>query len=199
MNHRLITIALVVGHEPGKPGASGRYLDAFGREREVNEYAFNTVVSREVRNMLYSEAGLQVIDIRRQAAGGYGKLPGAVNETMADFALELHFNAATPTATGTETLYWHRSARGKQFAAIVQRHMLVALQLRDRGIKPIDEDGRGGWFLGRTSMPAVIAEPFFGSNPQEMGHAMLHTETLAAAYAAAIREIAGEIRKGRQA
>ena len=122
-----------------------------------------------------------------------------MNETGAHFAMEMHFNAFNATATGTETLHWHRSARGKHFASIVQRHMLIALKLKDRGVKPIAEDGRGGWFLGRTAMPAVIAEPFFGSNPIEMGHAMRNTEQLAAAYAAAIREIAAEIRKGGQA
>lgn len=193
-----IIIALVVGHEPAKPGATGRWLDDHFREKMINEYSYNVLVSRLTRDMLDSAPDLKVLDIRRQKAGGYGKLPAAVNATGAHFALELHFNAFNETATGTETLHWHRSARGKHFAGIVQRHMLIALGLRDRGLKAIDEDGRGGWFLGKTRMPAVITEPFFGSNPKEMEHAMRHTDKLAAAYAAAIREIAGEIRKGGQ-
>lgn len=191
-----IRIALVVGHEPEKPGAEGRYLDDSFAEHKVNEYAFNTVISRQVRDMLYSAADLQIIDIRRHIAGGYSKLPGAVNATKAHFALELHFNAFGPTSTGTETLYWHRSQRGRAYAGVLQRHLLIALGLRDRGLKPIDEDGRGGYFLKNTAMPALIAEPFFASNPQEMQHAMDNLGKLAAGYAAAIREIAGLIREG---
>lgn len=196
---RVVTIALVVGHEPSKPGASGFYVDSSGQRRPIDEYVFNSVLSRKIRDMLYSATELQVVDLRRHLSGGYAKLPAAVNATGAEFALELHFNAFDETSTGTETLHWHRSARGKAYAGIVQQHLLIALGLRDRGLKPTTEDGRGGYFLQRTAMPAVIAEPFFGSNPAEMQRAWEKMDKLAAGYAAAIREIAAQIRKGGEA
>lgn len=47
--------------------------------------------------------------------------------------LSLHCNAATGTATGTETYY--RDSRDKAFAELVQTAALKALDLRDRGLK----------------------------------------------------------------
>jgi N-acetylmuramoyl-L-alanine amidase len=123
-----------------------------------------------------------------------------VNGLKVDFALELHFNAAeNPQAHGCEMLFWHRSEKSRLFASALQGAVVTALQTRDRGIKPIVQGGRGAPFLNRTTMPAVIAEPFFGSNFMEMQNAMDNVDRLAAAYAAGLKQIAAMIRKGRNA
>lgn len=81
-----------------------------------------------------------------------------------DLALEVHFNAATPTARGSETLYAPGSPRSRVVAEQVQATLAYHFQ-PDRGTKP-------GWyqadpakgplaFLARTICAAVIIEPDF--------------------------------------
>jgi hypothetical protein len=81
-----------------------------------------------------------------------------------DLAVEIHFNAATPTARGSETLHAPGSVRGAVLAADVQA-VLARFFLPSRGIKP-------GWFqanpakgplafLAQTRCAALILEPEF--------------------------------------
>ncbi len=81
-----------------------------------------------------------------------------------DLALEVHFNAATPTARGSETLFAPGSPRSQVVAAQVQAAIAHHFQ-PDRGTKP-------GWFqadpakgplafLARTRCMALIIEPDF--------------------------------------
>lgn len=81
-----------------------------------------------------------------------------------DILVEVHFNAATPTARGCETLYAPGSTKGRELATDLQ---LVLSQFfkPDRGIKE-------GWYqqdpnkgplalLARTRCTSVIIEPEF--------------------------------------
>lgn len=81
-----------------------------------------------------------------------------------NLALEVHFNAATPTARGSETLY----APGSQYSAAVARDVqdvLAQFFQPSRGVKPgwFQADPKKGplAFLAQTSCPAVILEPEF--------------------------------------
>ncbi|EGU35072.1 N-acetylmuramoyl-L-alanine amidase, partial [Vibrio scophthalmi] len=67
-------------------------------------------------------------------------------------------------AHGTETLYYHTSKKGKALAGAVQKHIVKALGLRDRGIKSRQAEDRGGYLLRYTQAPCVIVEPGFLSN-----------------------------------
>lgn len=192
-----VTIALAIGHEPAKAGAVGEVKDREGKLVKVSEYAFNVIVSGKVRAMLAAEPAVHVLDFRRHLVGGYSKLPKAINAAGAEFAVELHFNAAdNAAASGCEMLYWHTSQRSKVFAGVLQTRVRLALGNRDRALKPIDATGRGAPFLRGTNCPAVIAEPFFGSNTADMRNAMDKIDDLAAAYADGILEIARMIKEG---
>jgi N-acetylmuramoyl-L-alanine amidase len=85
-------------------------------------------------------------------------------KAKANLFVSLHFNAAKDIyAHGTETLYFPDSWGGKELAEAVQRNLVATLKLRDRGIKP-----RPNLYeLRKTSMPAVIVETAFISNPGE--------------------------------
>lgn len=196
----VVSMALVVGHEPKAQGAAGRVTGTDGKEMTVSEYPYNVLVSAKVRALLAGERGLVVHDVRRHICGGYSGMIGFVNGLKVDFALELHFNAAeNPQANGCEMLFWHTSERSRAFAGVMQAAVRGRWLLADRGIKPIITGGRGAPFLSRTKMPAVIAEPFFGSNRKEMQDAMDRVDTLAAGYADGLRTIAEMIRHGRKA
>lgn len=185
-----VKVALVVGHEPGAPGADGMFMDGVHRI-ECNEYAYNVGLAGMVKQALAGNDMVEIVDVRRHLVGGYSKLPAWINARQFDVAIELHYNsAASSSAGGTEMLYWHTSVRSKLFAAIIQGRVLGALKLKDRGTKAITAKDRGAPFLRGTACPAVICEPFFGSNADEMRIAWHGTDKLAAAYVLGILDIA---------
>ena len=79
-----------------------------------------------------------------------------------DVVISLHINASdNPAANGTEVLYFPSSTRGKKLAQCVQTALVNALGTKDRKIKPRANLG----ILSDTSMPAILVEPEFISNP----------------------------------
>lgn len=195
-----VAIALVVGHDPKESGEEGQYKDATGKTLLISEYTYNVIVSGAIRRRLAADDKIVIHDVRRHLAGGYKGMIRHVNSLNADFALELHFNGVdgNPVAGGTEMLHWHTSTVSPRYAEVLQHHHLDKLGLRNRGLKPIRPGGRGALFLRATNCWAVIAEPFFGSNPREMQKAMDNLDLVVEAYVGAICEIAAMIRKGRQ-
>ncbi|MDR1305538.1 MAG: N-acetylmuramoyl-L-alanine amidase [Verrucomicrobiales bacterium] len=174
------TIALIIGHEPNAQGA----VDVSG----VSEYVYNKALVEKIARRLDHAKPLVVY-----REHGYARLPDDVNATGADLAVECHFNAADGRASGTEVLYWHKSARGQAAAALLQKHLVAALGLPDRGPKPRTAADRGGPLLRGTAMPCLIAEPFFGDNPLDWRRAVVREQELINAYAAAIHEICGQV------
>ena len=102
-------------------------------------------------------------------------------------AIELHFNAATPKATGHEWLYWHTSEKGRLFARALRDSFEDCFpQLRSRGIKAKQKGSRGAGFLRLTHCQATIAEPFFGSNNEDWELALKNMEGIATSIAGGI-------------
>ena len=116
-----------------------------------------------------------------------------INDTEADFAINLHCNAFNREASGTEVLYYHKSKTGEKIAKILQSSSVDALGINDRGIKPETAEDRGGFLLRYTSMPCLIAEPFFIDNYDDLAIAGSKRDDLVQAYADAIVEIANLI------
>ena len=175
-------VCLVVGHEPTKPGASN--TDG------VTEFAWNTRLVDYVASYL---AGAGKVSVRRlwRADVGYTRLPDAINKTDALLTVEYHFNSSDdPAANGTEMLHWPTSAKGKVLAGILLDAAVRALGTRDRGMKATGTGARGGYLLGHTRMPCVIAESYFGSNEADTRKANASFEGLALAYARAIERAA---------
>ena len=98
-------------------------------------------------------------------------------------AIELHFNSAGASAHGSEMLHWHRSSKGKELAECLQESVVNEFKTRDRGVKPRVKQERGSKFLRVTPCPAVIAEPFFGSNEDEWNQFKLNHDSLGATLA----------------
>jgi N-acetylmuramoyl-L-alanine amidase len=117
-------------------------------------------------------------------------LPDEINKLHPDFCISLHCNGSnTPTATGTEVLYYCKSQVGKQIASILLTHLVAALGLPNRGIKPMTIGDRGYYLLSNVDA-CVIAEPFFITCDRDALIAVSNLKSLAKAYAAAIDEIA---------
>lgn len=91
-----------------------------------------------------------------------------------DLALELHFNASdNKNANGTEVLCHHASVDGREYAQLfaenISNDMGTNLRLADngKGVVYRNRNQRGWHFLNLTPCPALILEPFFGSNVED--------------------------------
>lgn len=185
------TVALCVGHS--RRQASGcPEGGAVTHDGQVNEWTYNHKLAQLIATELHDEHGIHAYILN-----DYGERPysAAIAWLAAELralgnirlAVELHFNAATPAATGHEWLYWHSSHKGKLLATHLHLAMCRNVPgIKARGVKPRTSSDRGSEFLRRTHCPAVIAEPFFGSHPNDWRIARAHQSIIAKAIAAGI-------------
>lgn len=184
-------IAICIGHS--RSGDSGAVSVG-----NVTEHTFNTALGNRVADLL-SDIGQPVEVISGYEGTSYSRaqqwLGNLLKEKGAILAIELHFNAAdSPKAQGFEYLYHENSLRGQYLASgILAAHRSRFVGTVCRGIQPIMPGGRGFEFLRRTPCPAVICEPFFGSNQTEwdLYSTDYGQKTLAEAYAAGIKSFLG--------
>lgn len=159
-------IALLPGHATAKEGSAvcaGKYK-GWGEHKLALSYL--PALAAELERL-----GYEVVITSRESAGGTSPSYSAIaaNATGADIALEWHFNAATPTASGCEVMYWGKSATGRAFASQLSASLADILQVRNRGALAVPTpDNRGTEAFRRSRMPFFMIEPCFaGSNPDE--------------------------------
>jgi N-acetylmuramoyl-L-alanine amidase len=174
-------VAICVGHSrAGDNGAA----NVFG----VYEWHFNKPLADRVAELIRDSGHLASV-VGHYNGNSYGSAmtdaAKQVKMLCADATLELHFNAAGSTsATGFEFLCWHSSKRSGDLATSMQKAFQKAFpDQRNRGVKLNTPADRGSGFLQKTHCPAVICEPFFGSNPHDTAFFNTHREELACAYA----------------
>lgn len=142
-------LVINIGHGGKDPGAVNKELG-------ITENQFNRQLGVAIKQLWP-----YYVRLIEQDDAGLNQLVRDINTMEPDLVVSLHCNAAeAKTATGTETLYWNTSAKGKQLAECVQARMVKALGLADRGVKPRDNLA----ILRGTKCPAIIVEPFFISN-----------------------------------
>lgn len=169
-----MTIAIIVGH---KETAKGAHNPDFN----ISEFDFNKQLARDIVN----ECKEDIIIVYRNT---YKSLPGDVNAKNPDFIISLHCNAFNRKATGTETLYYYKSSKGKKLADIFQKKIVDALGLADRGVKSKTAEDRGGYLLRYTNAPCLICEPFFIDCLTDFETARYRYKELVEAYARGIEE-----------
>lgn len=88
-----------------------------------------------------------------------------------DLAIEIHVNAISkPSIKGCEVEYYEGSERGERLAFHIQNSLMAHLGLRD-----CKNDGRDDLgFLEKTKCTAVIPEPFFLSNEENVQRFLLN-------------------------
>jgi N-acetylmuramoyl-L-alanine amidase len=172
--------ALVIGHKKSSPGASNK-------SSGLAEFIFNDKLAIDI------EEEISGVEVQRVYRRTYNSLPGDINELDPDFIVSLHCNAFDGSASVTEVLYYHRSTKGKLIAGILNEHLVEALGLKNRGIKPKTAEDRGGYLLKNTVAPCVIAEPFFIDNNEDLKTVTDKRNLLVKAYANGIEAIAKSI------
>lgn len=171
--------ALVIGHKKSSPGA-------VNQASEQTEFAFNDSLAIDIEKAV---TGVCVQRIYRRT---YASLPDDINAWKPDFIISLHCNAFNEQVSGTEVLYYHKSNSGREIAQVLIGHLVKALEIKNRGIKPKSSEDRGGYLLKNTNAPCVIAEPFFIDNDNDLKTALQKRGQLVAAYAKAIEEVGNE-------
>lgn len=175
-------VAIVIGHSICDQGA-------INQASGLTEYAYNETIAHLLSEQM-AEMGIRANVVERRT---YEGLPGLINSLGADLCVELHCNAYNQQASGTEMLYFYASSKGRQAAQMLQTHVVNALGLPDRGLKPTDPDERGGYLLLNTNMPCVICEPFFIDNDRDVAHVTEKRGALVRAYADAIDQYRREV------
>ena len=153
-------LAICVGHSRHND------MGAVACDGKTDEWTYNMQVAYEMQAAL-AEAGVESIVVDQYVGRGYTEamynLSAELKELKVESAIELHFNSAHPNARGSEMLHLDTSRKGKRLAQCLQEAVMDEFQTADRGTKG-RAAGRGVQFLEKTHCPAVIAEPFFGSN-----------------------------------
>lgn len=181
-------IALCIGHS--RKGDAGAVSTT---DPVMNEWRYNSSLAELVKEELDSAgATVEIFDdykyISYSAAMNY--IADEVERWQADVALELHFNSAHPTARGFEYLHWYKSRAGRILAkCFVDAQADEFTWQKNRGAKARRPGTRGSQFLRKTHCPALILEPFFGSNKNEWAYfsQIEYQLDLAHCYAQALR------------
>ena len=85
------------------------------------------------------------------------------NAAGARLFVSIHENALSATTEGTETFHFYYANPGaRTLAQLVHQEVVTALGLPDRGVKMA-----GFYVLKHTTMPAILVEGAFLSNPNE--------------------------------
>lgn len=146
-------IVIDAGHGKQDPGAIG----PTGKK----EKDFNLTMAIKLDEILKGNPNLQVSLTRRTDV--FLELKERVsiaNKQPADLFISIHANAASPSASGTETFY--NRTTSAPLAGVIQRHMQAATGFKDRGAR------YGNFAVIRdTKMDAVLLEVGFISNTEE--------------------------------
>lgn len=167
-------IAIVVGHNHKAQGAV-RVTD------QRTEFDWNGDLAKLIQ--LHDPNNIKIF--YRTPQGGYSaEIDRVYKETDAwgaSCTIELHFNgSADPRAKGCLTLT-SGTVASRRLAQAVHNQTLRVLKNEDDGIQIRQRHDRGGRSLWQGKAPAIMTEPYFGSNAQECVLADQYKDELAEA------------------
>ena len=192
-------IIIDIGHG-GTKITSGRKITDYGAVNAstgLTEYMWNKdyVERYIIPEFIKNNIKYQVVPRKVGVTGLVNDLNKAADKE--DIILSFHLNSSgSSTSTGTETLYWHTSMKGKRLSTIIQEKLTSVLELRDRGIKirrkPVDkedEKNQRGWTMFRdTKVPFIMMESFFLNNDKDLQRGNLKRAEMAKAVTEAVIE-----------
>lgn len=152
-------IAVVVGHHANDGGAYSEFL-------RTSEFNFYSTVVKKLKDVevFFHNPNIKSYTTRIKDTAT------RLNAGKFDLVIECHFNAASEAANGCETLYYFNSKKGKEYAQkfsdIVNKK--TEIKLRNGGLKAlVNSNDRGFASVYYPSAPAILIEPFFGSNQND--------------------------------
>lgn len=166
--NKSVTIVVDAGHggiDPGKVGINSalekdiNLAIALKLERNLKANGINVVMTRTDDNGLYSEneSNKKVRDMKKRLT--------IIEEAEPELAVSIHQNSyPDPSVSGVQVFYYKDSVKSKAAAEIMQAQLVKSL-------KPVKErvakDNSSYYLLKKTSVPIIIVECAFMSNPEE--------------------------------
>ena len=148
-------VVLDAGHGGADPGAVG---SGGTNEKDVVlpiTLKVGTILKNHGVNVVYTRQTDKKLELAERTK--------IANNAKADLFVSIHANGATDkTAKGQETYAYRKGTTAYKLAESIQKEMVAASGLRNRGAKTASY-----YVLVHTTMPAVIAETAFISNPDE--------------------------------
>lgn len=140
------------GTDPGAVGPTGL------QEKDAN-WQIAVITAGEL-----AKRGIKIVFTRNgDEQVSLDKRVQIANNIKADYFVSIHANSANnPKATGTETFAYAPGVEGDRLAHSIQRSLVQAIGLADRGVKYDTLK-----VTRATNMPAVLVEVAFISNPDE--------------------------------
>jgi len=183
------TIIIDIGHGGKDPGSIGNE----DLPDEIYEKDVNLAIGLKLK-VLLEQAGAKFLFTRETDT--YMSLydrPAFANDNGGDIFVSIHNNSSDyAKPEGTEVYYNSKTdengqdemalygIRSKDVGELIQKELVAALGTTDRGAK----EGPKLVVLNRTSMPAIVIEGAFMSNPSNL--AMIQTEAYKDNYAYAV-------------
>lgn len=162
------TIVIDAGHggiDPGKVGINGalekdiNLAIALKLEKLLKASGINIVMTRTEDKGLYSEndSNKKVQDMKNRLA--------IIEDAEPVLAVSIHQNSyPDESVSGVQVFYYSDSLKGKEAAEIMQKQMIKTLEPeKEREAK----DNKTYYLLKKTSVPLLIIECAFMSNPKE--------------------------------
>lgn len=163
-----VTIVVDAGHggiDPGKVGINNalekdiNLAIALKLERNLKESGVNVVMTRTDDNGLYSEndSNKKVRDMKKRLS--------IIEEAEPELAVSIHQNSyPDQSVSGVQVFYYKDSIKSKAAAEIMQAQLIKSLKpSKERTAK----DNNSYYLLKKTSVPIMIVECAFMSNPIE--------------------------------
>lgn len=182
----MIDVLLCVGHS--RLGDKRGAVSTLG----ADEYQYNTQVAEILSDYLSDKTIISDICSHYPTRGYTSAMKWVgkrCRELQAKVAVELHFNAASrASASGHEWLIYKTSKKGYELARCFESAMVSERpEAARRGVKSLFSSAdRGYGFVAYTPCPAVVLEPFFGSNAAESQEFIEDPEKLARIYSSAL-------------
>ncbi len=155
-------IAVDNGHGLNTPG---KRTPPMPDGRVIREWEFNYPTAQKLGKVL-KRCGLDVVFVSNTEKDTELSLRvQRANNAKADLFVSIHYNAFKGewgTHGGVETFHYPGSSKGKRLAELVQKELVKATCLRNRGVKY-----KNFYVLRRTLMPAVLCECGFMDNLEE--------------------------------
>ena len=143
------------GHGGNNPGA----VSATGlREADVNldvALKLGRLLTSRGYEVRYSRTENETVSLTQRA--------NMANEWGADYFVSIHCNSnIDPDINGTSTYYYRTRTTAEEFAIVVNNNLVRQIELKDLGVFTANFA-----VLRKTSMPAILVELAFISNPLE--------------------------------
>jgi N-acetylmuramoyl-L-alanine amidase len=151
-------VAIVIGHTKLRPGACSKYGIPC-------EWTYNNKVASYLKD---------IADVYHYGSYNAGyksmvrSMANKLNKKNYKLVIELHYNAASPSANGTECFYYYSNKKGKEIAENYCKRFTELFGTKNRGAKAMTgKKQRGFWALYYPKATAILPEPFFGSNKSD--------------------------------